>query len=144
VATERQKMLSQTVRVVLVALLMGAAPTGTAIAGPFEDGLAAHGRGDYAEAAKNFRKAAEQGDASAHYNLGVLYKTGKGVPQDNAEAVKWFQKAADQGSEPAQSRLGFMYRTGQGVLQDFAEAVKWYRKAAEQGNATVQGVLGVL
>ena len=34
------------------------------------------------------RALAEQGNAVAQYNLGVLYATGQGVPQDNAEAVQ--------------------------------------------------------
>jgi len=40
---------------------------------------------------------AEQGDARAQYNLGFMYATGEGVPENDAEAVKWFRKAADQG-----------------------------------------------
>ena len=40
---------------------------------------------------------AEQGDASAQYNLGVTYRTGEGVPQDSAEAVRWYRLAAEQG-----------------------------------------------
>jgi TPR repeat protein len=65
VATKRRKMLSRTVRVVLAAWLMGAALEGTAVAGPFRDGVAAYNRGDFAEALKWFSKAAEQGDAFA-------------------------------------------------------------------------------
>ncbi len=56
---------------------------------------------DNAEAAKWYRKAAEQGDAGAQFNLGVMYGGGQGVPQDYAEAVKWFRKAADQGTANA-------------------------------------------
>ena len=37
---------------------------------------------DYAEAIKWYRKAAEQGYASAQYNLGIMYDDGEGVPQD--------------------------------------------------------------
>ncbi len=41
-----------------------------------------NGRGvaqDYAEAARWYRKAAEQGDAGAQHNLGLLYAKGVGV-----------------------------------------------------------------
>ncbi len=58
-------------------------------AGPFEDGLAAYRRDDYATALKFWRPLAEQGDAQAQHNLGFMYANGQGVPQDNAEAVKW-------------------------------------------------------
>ena len=52
---------------------------------------------DYAESAKWYRKAAEQGSVAAQNNLGVAYVWGFGVPQDNVEAYTWFSMAADQG-----------------------------------------------
>jgi uncharacterized protein len=52
---------------------------------------------DYQEAAKWFRKAADQGSMEAQYNLGVSYRDGQGVAQDFREALAWFRKAADQG-----------------------------------------------
>ena len=39
---------------------------------------------------------AEKGDASAQYNLGLMYIRGHGVEQDFNEAFKWTKKAADQ------------------------------------------------
>lgn len=88
-------------------------------------------------------EAAAQGDASAQYNLGVMYAKGKGVPEGDAEAVKWFRLAAEQGHAGAQFNLGVMYDKGEGVTKDAAEAVKWYRLAAEQGHAEAQYNLGV-
>ena len=58
---------------------------------------------DYAEAAKPVRTAAEQGDASGQFSLGLCYKNGDGVRQDYAEAAKWFHKAAEQGQICAQA-----------------------------------------
>ncbi|MDG4550199.1 MAG: hypothetical protein P9G45_07275, partial [Candidatus Contendobacter sp.] len=87
------------------------------------------GRGvpkDNAEAVMWY-KAAEQGDADAQFNLGVMYDNGQGVRKDEAEAVKWYRKAAEQGNADAQNNLGWMYTNGQGVRKDEAEAVKWYR-----------------
>ena len=52
------------------------------------------------------RPLADQGDATAQYDLGLMYAKGQGVPQDYAEAVKWFRKAADQGDASAQYNLG--------------------------------------
>ena len=84
------------------------------------------------------RRLAEQGDASAQYNLGVRYDFGEGVPADAAEAVKWYRLAAAGGIASAQYNLGFMYANGRGVPQDAVEAVKWYRLAAEQGHDGAQ------
>ena len=68
---------------------------------------------DYKEAVKWSRLAAEQGYASAQYNLGLMYNNGNGVPQDYAEAVKWYRLAAEQGDADAQYNLGNMYRQWQ-------------------------------
>ena len=100
---------------------------------------------DAAEAARWYRRAAEQGNGAAvQFLVGVLYRDGDGVPQDYAEAVKWFRLAAAQGNAYAQSELGNRYRDGDGVPQDYAEAVKWFRLAAAQGNAYGQKGLGTL
>ncbi len=90
------------------------------------------------------KQQADQEDASAQFNLGVMYGNGEGVVQDYKEAAKWFRKAADQGITDAQFNLGLMYGSGDGVVQDYKEAVKWYRKAAEQGDAKSQNNLGVM
>ena len=37
---------------------------------------------DYARAVQSFRKAAEDGNADAQFNLGVMYSKGRGVEQD--------------------------------------------------------------
>jgi uncharacterized protein len=91
------------------------------------------GRGvpqDYAAAAAWYRKAADQGDASAQNNLGFMYHRGRGVPQDYAAAAVWYRKAADQGNASAQNDLGFMYGEGRGVPQDYVQAHMWFDIAA--------------
>ena len=91
---------------------------------------------------EKYRKAAEQGDAGAQYNLGSCYAMGEGVVKDEAEAVKWLRKAAEQGHSDAQYNLGRCYYSGEGVEKDILEAVKWLRMAAEQGHLTAQNNLG--
>ena len=70
-------------------------------AGPLEDADAALKRRDYATALRFIRPLAEQGDASAQYNLGVLYDNGLGVPQDKVRAYMWFTLSAAQGRDGA-------------------------------------------
>ncbi len=67
----------------------------------FKAGKEAYLRGDYATALKEWRPLAEQGDALAQYNLGVMYFMGRGVPQDDVQARMWLNLAAAQGHEPA-------------------------------------------
>jgi TPR repeat protein len=128
----------------LMALLMAVAIPGTATAGPFDVALAAAEQGDYVTALRIWHQLADQGDADAQYNLGVMYNNGDGVHQDYAEAMKWHRKAADQGNGNAQFNLGFMYDRGRGMPQSYAEAAKWYRLAANQGVAIAQFKLGVM
>jgi TPR repeat protein len=111
---------------------------------PFEDAAAAYGRGDYATALSLFRVLADQGNSASQTLLGIMYKEGQGVPQNDAEAVKWYRKAADKGFAGAQTNLGFMYRNGRGVPKNGAEAMKWSRLAADQGDATAQFNLGLI
>ena len=50
-------------------------------------------------------KAAEQGDAEAQFNLGLMYETGRGVPENNVEAYALMSVAATNGQEEAKERL---------------------------------------
>jgi TPR repeat protein len=84
---------------------------------------------DYVEAAKWYRRAAEQRDAGAQFNLGVAYATGRGVPKDDSEAAYWYRKAAEQGNAGAQFNLGARYANGRGVPQDDVQAYKWWTLA---------------
>ena len=67
----------------------------------FDKGLDAYDRGDYATALREFKPLAEQGDAYAQYNLGVMYHEGKGVIQDYVRAHMWWNIAASQGDKDA-------------------------------------------
>ena len=109
----------------------------------FQQGLESVNKGDYQTAIKLWKPLAEQGSASAQFNLGLMYSKGYGVKQDYTEAAKWNRKAAEQGDADAQFRLGVMYTLGKGVKKDRSEAEKWYRKAAEQGSATAQHAMGL-
>ena len=126
-------------KVLLLALLLGIQTL--AIAG-LNEGVTAYETKDYATALKEFSTLANQGNAQAQFNLGVMYDNGQGVPKDEAQAVAWYRKAAEQGMASAQYNLGVMYRDGQGVPKDEAQAVAWFRKAAEQGYAKAQYNLG--
>jgi TPR repeat protein len=107
-----------------------------------DDAAAAFKRGDYSTVVRIIRPLADQGNAKAQHNLGIMYDSGVGVAKDYAEAVKWLRKAADQGRSDSQYNLGRMYQYGHGVPRNLTEAVKWYRKASEQGETVAQWRLG--
>lgn len=58
---------------------------------------------DEVEAAKWYRKAAEQKLDVAQFNLALCYASGEGVRKDYVEACKWANLAAAQGNESAKS-----------------------------------------
>ncbi len=83
-------MTSQKIAIGLVAISLFVGSM-TAHAADFHAGFKAYQRGDYATALRIFRQLAEQGDASAQYNLGFMYDNGQGVTQDYAVAVRWYR-----------------------------------------------------
>ena len=135
------KNLTATICLTITVLLGG---VGVSWGADLQKGLAAAQRGDFATALREWTPLAEQGDADAQFNLGVMYDKGEGVPQDDKTAVKWYRLAAEQRHASAQFILGLMYDKGEGVPQDDKTAVKWYTLAAEQRHASAQFILGVM
>ena len=82
------------------------------------------------QSADLYRLAAQQGNASAQFDLGLLYDNGEGVAQDYTLAAKWYRKAAEQGLPRAQFNLGSLYAGGQGVGRDYVESWFWLNLAA--------------
>jgi TPR repeat protein len=81
---------------------------------------------------------AVQGDADAAYQLGFLYDTGDGVPQDEKEALRWYLMGAQKGHSKAQFNLAVMLEEGRGQVTDLRKAFFWYEKAAQQGESNAQ------
>jgi len=89
---------------------------------------------DSREAAKWWRKAADQSLPEAEVGLGNLYYLADGVDQDFAEAHKWFRRAAMHGELMSCVRLSTMYLNAQGVPKDLVKAYAWlsvYRPSEE-------------
>ena len=87
---------------------------------------------------------AEKGDSEAQQNLGNMYNTGNGVPENDAESVKWYRKAADQGHADAQSILGLMYVRGAGIPENSIRAYAWWSMAKTQGDTDATENLEIL
>jgi uncharacterized protein len=126
-----------TMRLMIAAMivLIGLGGAGSARA-DFQAGLKAAQAGDYATALREWRPLAEQGHATAQYNLGLMYGKGRGVLQNYQEAMKWYRKAVEHGNVSAQVNLGAKYVTGTGVLQDNVLAHMWFNIGGANGNKT--------
>jgi len=71
----------------------------------YQEGYQAANKGAYEVAFKEFKAAAEKGDARSQYSLAVMYNDGIGVKKNPEEATNWFRKAAAQGHPLAKEIL---------------------------------------
>lgn len=133
------------VNMVLIALLFAVViPVWADNSAQFQQGVAAYQAGNYNQAFRLLQPLAQQGNTMAQNNLGVMYKNGQGVAQNDKQAVAWYQKAANQGHALAQHNLGVMYYLGRGVVQNVQQAKTWWQKVVAQpdtaGNAEAKAL----
>ena len=64
-----------------------------------------HSRGDYVDAARWLRAAAQQGETQSQWYLGRMYREGEGVPADYVTSYAWLDVASqDRANIPALER----------------------------------------
>lgn len=100
--------------------------------------------GEWAEALRYLRPAADAGDPVATYTLATMFRDGRRVPPDAVRAQRLFEKAANAGHLGAAFELGLAYRDGLGVPEDAYEAATWLQQAAVGGYDWAQYELGDL
>ena len=90
------------------------------------------------------KKAAEGGDKTGQFRLGVAYHFPHGgLEKDCALAKKWYVGAAKQGCTVSMNNIGNLYEYGgHGVTKNPVTAVSWYRDSAVAGFARGQHNLG--
>ncbi len=100
------------------------------------------------DAQESLRQAATAGDATATYNLGLMYANGQGVRKDDAEAARWFRTAANQGHADAKYVLASMQAREATPVPGREAAsqsnVQALRQAATAGDAGAQFQLGLM
>ena len=94
-------------------------------------GMQCRSKGDYDSAFEYFTKAAELGEAEAHFNLGWMYEKGEGgVEKDMNKAVHHYAEAAIGGHPRARYNLGCL----EGNAGSHDRAAKHFIIAAKQGH----------
>ncbi len=93
----------------------------------------------FADAGEYFRKAAEQGHASAQYRLADMYHVGNLGNDQRSNCIPWFLKSAAQGNSEAQARLGELSRfyPNSDLLKGY-NPTEMLLKSAEKGNLEAQ------
>ena len=97
---------------------------------------------DYDEALRWYRKAAEQGDDRAQFELGWAYADGKGVPQDFIQAYVWFDLAAAHDDETYAEDYGKDFRESLAEKMtpaQIAEAQRQVREWRAKGRGPARG-----
>ncbi len=85
---------------------------------------------DTREAIDWLNSAAERGHTGAMIQLGKLYRSGMGTPQNYALAARWLGEAARAGNAEGMVEFGRLHRSGVGVGQDAVQAYVWFNRAA--------------
>ncbi len=100
------------------------------------------GGADYPQARHWFKQAAAT-QASAHYQLALLYKNGRGGPADAELALAELQQAAAGGVAQARFLLANAYLNGDGVPRDEAQAIQLLQQAASAGHPAAMQALAL-
>jgi TPR repeat protein len=90
-----QQTMKRTILAAAFIAILGSA--GVSWAADYDKGVAAYWSEDYASALREWRPLAEQGNALAQFNLGLMYFYGQGVPKDFVSAHMWVNIAAANG-----------------------------------------------
>ncbi|KAL7039075.1 hypothetical protein ACKWTF_009791 [Chironomus riparius] len=111
----------------------------------FQMGVESALHGDYKEAVEHFRMSSSSNNASACYNLALLYEQGLGVKKDLEIAMKLYQIASDQGHDKALYNMGVYFARGLGgAKKSFKKAKSYFEKAATYGNVEAIEALSLL
>jgi hypothetical protein len=118
----------------LLILVLAFVCSSVARAGDYDAAAKAYQERDYVTALTIFFSLADQGNATAQFNLGVMHENGIGVIKDFKKSIDWYRLAAQQGYVKAQFNLALMYEGGKWVKQDYVLAHMWYNLAVSNGD----------
>ena len=113
-----------------------------ALSNELEKGMFALEMEDYDRALYYLSFEAVQGNATAQYNLGLMYKDGIGVDKDNEEALGWFTLGSDNGHMLSKYALGLLYYHGKGTSLNFNKAMNLFLDASFMGHPASQINIG--
>lgn len=108
----------------------------------YREGSKYYDEGDYEEALRYYRKAANLGHVDAQYSLAYLYSRGLvATPKDGKDARYWYGRAAEQGHLGAMNNLAIDYAKT-GFAPQVEKAISLWTQAAEKGLSNAMDNLG--
>lgn len=142
---QTKNAVKRSVTAVFAVSLMGAAMLVTPAQADVQSGVVKYEAGNFAGAIQDWLPLASENDPNALFNLGQVYRLGRGVSKDMPTARNYYERAARLGHVSAQGNLGTLYFFAEdGALKDQEKAVSWWQEAATNGDARSQYMLGVL
>jgi serine/threonine-protein kinase len=100
-----------------------------------QQAVALYGQKRFSEASPLFDKACSGGGWEACKDLGIMYRYGQGVTEDDLRAAGLYSKACDGAPPKGCNSLGEMYANGKGVAKDVSRAATFYSKACDANDA---------
>lgn len=85
----------------------------------------------YYEKAYKILKQRLYHDGESAYQLGIMFKYGRGVKKDMSQALAYLKESANKGKPEANYELGFLYKDE----LEYVEAFNCFKKAADKGYA---------
>jgi len=89
-----------------------------------------------------YKKAVDNRDAQALYELGVLYEIGWGVQEDMKRALELYTQSMELGCASAQNEIGYRLFNGGSMDKDIPHALALWEMASAQNNALAMCNLG--
>ncbi len=80
------------------------------------------------------KRASNQGNIQAKYDLAMMYALGNGVRKDTRKAFNLFHMAARKGHVGAKYCMGINFEKGLGVRPQYELARYWFKLAAKAGH----------
>ena len=121
--------------IVIVLFFICTAFVGVAKADAYLRGFEALEQKDYKTALYFLSMFAANGDARANYNLGIMYREGLGVDQDDIGALTHFIAAAEDGHMLGNYAVGLAFLRGRGSDVDAETALSYLKEATLLGHA---------
>ena len=90
---------------------------------------------------EQIKRAVNQGNIYAQYDLGIRYKYARQIPKNLHIAFNLLHKSALKGHILSQYELALMFHYGQGVRQNAELARLWFTRAAKRGHPKAQEIL---
>lgn len=103
-----------------------------------------YGPPDYGRILKHLHAAWNAGETQAAAQIGGLYESGLGVPQDKQEAIRYLRLAAEKGDWDAMSWLALRLYHNAKTVSEASEAIQWFERVASRPLDTVDPKLNQL